>query len=175
MASQGTRGLWLPPFWPQTLLSSSFQLVSGLLQRPWGQTISRGKPKLPLKQKGQSWASKTPPTIACKTMIHLTSTYLPIRTHLCPAFSLYKPRGIFSTLETVFEMLINFPSVGLPEINSFLVSPPLVSLPLDFVSQEWLNPFCLWAPQAWGGHDKFSPSLDLFASKASRSERDKIG
>ena len=31
-------------------------------------------------------------------------------------------------------------------INSFLVSPPLVSLSLDFVSSKWLNLVCLGPP-----------------------------
>ena len=39
------------------------------------------------------------------------------------------------------------PSVGITEINSFLVLSPLVSLPLDFVSGEWPNVVCLEAPE----------------------------
>ena len=66
-----------------------------------------------------------------KTMIHLTFTaHLHIVTKPCPTFSLYEPRSIFSTLETIFgEMLVCccLPSVGLTEINPFLLSPPLVS------------------------------------------------
>ena len=42
------------------------------------------------------------------------------------------------------EMLVCWPpSGGLGEINSFLVSPHLVSLPLDFVRGEQLNLICL--------------------------------
>ena len=47
---------------------------------------------------------------------------------------------IFGTLETVFEMLVYcLLGVGLTEINPFPVSPPPFSLPLDFVSCQWLN------------------------------------
>ena len=65
----------------------------------------------------------------------------PAGTHnLCLTFSFYKPGGIFSVLEMVFEKLVySLPGVGFTEINSFLVSPWLVSLPVDFVSQEWLS------------------------------------
>lgn len=38
--------------------------------------------------------------------------------------------------------------VGLTDINSFLVSPSLVSLPSDFVSSEWPNLLCLGPPRA---------------------------
>jgi len=69
-------------------------------------------------------------------------------THLCHTFSLYKPGSIFSILETIFEMLVHcLPGVGLTEINSFLVSPLLVSLPLDSVSREWVNLVCLGIPE----------------------------
>lgn len=33
--------------------------------------------------------------------------------------------------------------VGQPEMNSLLGSPPLSSLPLDFVGREWLNLVCM--------------------------------
>lgn len=47
-------------------------------------------------------------------------------------------------LWTQSEMLVCWPpSGGLGEINSFLVSPHLVSLPLDFVRGEQLNLICL--------------------------------
>lgn len=56
------------------------------------------------------------------------------QTHLCSTFFL---APIFGILETVFEMLVHrLPDAGLSEINSFLVSPPVDFLPLDFVSCE---------------------------------------
>lgn len=62
---------------------------------------------------------------------------------------LYKSRSIFSTLETVYEMLVLcLPSAGLSEINSSLASPPLTSLPLDFVSCDRPNLVCLGPPRA---------------------------
>jgi len=84
-----------------------------------------------------------------KTMIDLTFTaHLHVPADLCPTFSLYKPGSIFSTLETAFGSLVpSFPSVGLTEINSFLVSPPLLSLPLNFVSGEWQSLVCLGPPE----------------------------
>lgn len=68
-----------------------------------------------------------------KTMINLTFTnQMQVPTKLYPTFFLYKPGGISSILETAFELLVCFfPRVGLIKIHSFLVSPPLVSLPLD--------------------------------------------
>ena len=76
-----------------------------------------------------------------KTMIHLTfATHLDVPTDLCPTFCLYKPSSIFGTLDTIFETLVHcLPGVGLTDINSFLVLPPLVSWPLDFVRGEWPN------------------------------------
>ena len=45
------------------------------------------------------------------------------------------------------EVLVHsFPSGGLPEINSFLISPLLASPPLDFVNGRWPNLVCLDAP-----------------------------
>lgn len=42
--------------------------------------------------------------------------------------------NLFSTLETVFEVQVGcLPDISLTEINSFFVSPPLISLPLDFI------------------------------------------
>ena len=80
-----------------------------------------------------------------KTTIHLT---LPAHqqgpTDPCATFSLHKPGSVFSTLKTFFETLVHcLPSVDLTEINSFLVSPVLVPLPLGFVSSEWQNLVCL--------------------------------
>ena len=84
-----------------------------------------------------------PAVIDSKAVINLTIR-LHVPTSLCPTFSLDKPRSIFSTLETVFEMLVFcLPGVGLTEINPFLVSPLLISLPVDFVSSEWPNLVCV--------------------------------
>lgn len=77
-----------------------------------------------------------------KTVLDLTSiAHLHIPTGLCPTFSLDEPESIFTTLETVIEMLVQCLSgVSVAEINSFPVSSSLVSLPLDFVvvsGQTW--------------------------------------
>lgn len=67
---------------------------------------------------------------------------------LCPAFSLRSPGSAFSTLEMVSETLVHcLPGAGLPETNYFLSSPPLVCLPLDFVSDKWSNLVCLGPPE----------------------------
>ena len=65
-----------------------------------------------------------------ETVIDLTYTpQLQVPTNLCPSLFLYKPVRFFSTLETIFEMLVcHLPDGGLAEINSFLVSPPPLSL-----------------------------------------------
>lgn len=80
-----------------------------------------------------------------KKMVHLTFTaHLHGPTDLCPSFSFYKPGKIFGTLETIFEILAHcLLGIGLTEINSFLVSQPLMSLPLDFASGQWSNVVCL--------------------------------
>lgn len=73
-----------------------------------------------------------------KTVLHLTFTaHLQAPTDLSPTLSFCKPAGIFSILETVFETLACcLPSGGLTEVNPFLVSLPLISLPLDFINGE---------------------------------------
>ena len=83
-------------------------------------------------------------------MADLTFTArLHIPTDLCPTFSSYKPGSVFGTLETVFETLVHsLPGAGLAEINSFLVSPLLVSLPLDFVSRRVAEPGLFGTPGA---------------------------
>ena len=86
----------------------------------------------------------TPPrpcVIDPKTTTELTFTAcLHVPTDLCPTFSFYTPRRIFSTSETGFEMLGHCrPGVGLAKINSFLVLPPLISLPFSFVGSKWPN------------------------------------
>lgn len=75
--------------------------------------------------------------------INLTfTTQLHVPTNICPACSLYKFSDIFGTLVTAFGTLVCcLLSVGLTEVNSFLVSPPLLSL--DFVNIKWLNLVCL--------------------------------
>lgn len=74
-------------------------------------------------------------------MIELTFTaLLPVPTDLCLTLPLYKPGSISNTLETVFETLVHcLPDVGLTEINSLFISPPLVSVPLDLASSEGPN------------------------------------
>ena len=62
---------------------------------------------------------------------------------------LYKPRSIFSILETVFEteiVVCYLPGVDLTEINSFLVSTPPVSLCLWILSaaSSWIR--SIWDP-----------------------------
>ena len=83
---------------------------------------------------GTGWVEASGPVVS---PVH-PATLVP--TDLCSTFSLYKPRSIFSTLETIFEILAYcLPGVGLTEINPSLVSPPAVSLPLDFVRSKHLN------------------------------------
>lgn len=67
------------------------------------------------------------PTIDSKTMTDLTFTaYLHYPPIFSPLFPLHKLGRIFGTLEIVFETLVRcLLSVGLAEINSFLVSLPL--------------------------------------------------
>lgn len=68
---------------------------------------------------------------------------------LCRTFSLYKPRSMFSTLETVFETLIHcLPGVRVTEINSFTSTPLIqwqVAEPGLFGSLEPVILHC-WAP-----------------------------
>lgn len=77
----------------------------------------------------QAMTVLSPPVMDPKTMIDLTFTaHLQVPADLCPTFSLCKPGGIFSILETLFETLLHcLPGVGLTEINSFLVLLSLVS------------------------------------------------
>ena len=75
-----------------------------------------------------------------RTVTRLTfPAHLHVPTGRGPAVSFYINRKLFSALlETVFETRVYcLPGVGLTEINSFLVSPPLVTLPLAFVTGEW--------------------------------------
>lgn len=47
-------------------------------------------------------------------------------------------------------LVSHHPSAVLTEINYFLVPPPLDSLPLDFVTSEWLSLVCLGpSPHPW--------------------------
>lgn len=80
-----------------------------------------------------------------KGMINLTfSTRLQVLTDHCPTFSLYKSRSVFSTVQKVFETFVRCVlGVGHTGMNSLLGSPPLFSLPLDFVGSKWLNLVCL--------------------------------
>lgn len=73
----------------------------------------------------------------------------PAQTHPpAPHILLNKPASIFSALGTAFETPVRGPpSSGLAEINSSLVSPPLVCLPLDFVSGKQPTR-SVWDPQS---------------------------
>lgn len=84
-------------------------------------------------------------------MTELTFTAsLPVPNDLCPTLPLYKPGSISNTLETVFETLVHcLPDVGLTEINSLFISPPLVSVPLDLASSEGPN-LVFWRTQKPG-------------------------
>lgn len=86
-------------------------------------------------------SNKGCPESARPHVIDLTFTahqHLP--TNLVPHFPCIN-QGEFSALwRQVFEALVHYlPSVGFTEVNSFLVSPLLISLPLNFVNGEWLN------------------------------------
>lgn len=71
-------------------------------------------------------------------------------TNMYSTFSSYEFRSISCTWETIFETLVCcLPGVDLTEINSFLVSPPLFSQTLDFVSCEWMNLVCVGTLVAW--------------------------
>ena len=77
---------------------------------------------------------------------------LHVPTHLGPTLSLYKPRSVFSTLGTVFEMLCSCGG-GLTGINSFLVSPRLdSSLCLWILSVARGGPQSAWDPPGPGAH-----------------------
>lgn len=77
-------------------------------------------------------------------MALMFTTHLHGPTGLYRTFSLYKPGSIFITPEAIFETLVYcLSSASLTELNSFLVLPPLVSLPLDSVSSEWPILVCL--------------------------------
>ena len=84
-----------------------------------------------------------------KTMIGPTfAAHLHVPTNLRPAFALFKLGCVLSTLETVSVTFVRcLPGIGLTEMNSFLVSPPLLSLPLDFPRGEWSNQVCLGSPE----------------------------
>lgn len=49
------------------------------------------------------------------------SSHLHVSIYLCFTFSLYKPKRVFSTLETIFEIFVyGLPSVDLTEMNFIL-------------------------------------------------------
>lgn len=83
--------------------------------------------------------------IDLRTLINLIfSALLHVPTYLHLIFSLYTPGSTFGTLETAFGTQAHYlPGAGLTEINPFLILPPLLSLPLDFVSGEWPKLICL--------------------------------
>lgn len=87
--------------------------------------------KPPAQATGPTLSQQVPQVTEPTTMIDLTRTAHPhVPTNLCPTFALYEPGHLFSSLGTVFDMSVRcLPGVGLTEINSFPMSPPLISLP----------------------------------------------
>ena len=126
-------------------LSSSFQLIAWLRQRPWRHSI----PWWELLLTSQTIRSVQPsrlPMSDPKTMIN--SNLLPTCTYP-PTFPFYKLGSIFGTLDTVFKTLVHcLPGVGFTEINSFFISPPFISPPLHFSSDGQTE--SLWDPQSQG-------------------------
>lgn len=104
--------------------------------------------------------------IDLKTMIGLIFTdHLLIPTDLCPTFPLYKPTSIFSALKIArATWVLSFSCAGIPDLNSFLVSSPSISLPLD--SCQWQ--VAIWEP-IWEPGDRcsytFRPQLQFWASQ----------
>lgn len=87
--------------------------------------------------KGRPGPARRRVTDPMKTVRPTSSAHLHGRTDLGPSLASCEPGSVFGTLETVLGMLVcRLPSAGLAEINSFLMSPPLSSLPLDFFSSE---------------------------------------
>ena len=157
---QGEREAQFPSLWPS--LSFDSQIERGLqllhfdFRLKFSFPVSLLTQTADLQGKAVDWnyllklqrcsEPARPHVIGPKAMGPLTcAACLPIPTNLRSVFSLYKPRAFFSTLETIFSMLITLlPSdAGLTATNSSLVSPPLRSLPLDFVSGKQLNLVCL--------------------------------
>lgn len=83
-----------------------------------------------------------------EAMIHQTFTATSEDTRtLVPHFPYINLEVFSALLEIIFETLVAcLLGVVLTEIDSFLVLPPFISLPLDFVSSEWLSPVCLGTP-----------------------------
>lgn len=84
-------------------------------------------------------------------MTSLTFTAHPrVPTDLCPPVSSCEPGSIWGTLEIVFETLGHcFPRVGLTDVDPFLGSPLLLSLPVDFISGQG-RAGAVWDPQSRG-------------------------
>lgn len=83
---------------------------------------------------------RQPPTVICLTL----TAHLRGPTDRRPAFSLHNPGTVFPTLQTVFELLAHGPpDIGLAAVTTLLVSPPLVSLPLECVGDERPSLACL--------------------------------
>ena len=105
----------------------------------------------------QAPAANPQPDMRLNPTDHEIMTRAKIKSHMLnqlshpgpqPTFSLYKSRPIFGTLETVFEILVCcLPRVGLTEINSFPVSPPL-SLCLWILSAAIGQTWSIWDPRA---------------------------
>ena len=72
-------------------------------------------------------------------------------------------------METVLETLVCcLPSVALTEINSFLVSLPLVSLLLDFIRSKWPHLICLGSQEPGALSYTLAPQLYSHRSLESR-------
>lgn len=126
---------------------SNFQLIKFFLaylltraKDPVGKASPEGNELTPetrrtaLNQKDPMWLTlrqrsvgPSPPTCMYPPTFALTFPYINLG-------------SIFRALEVVLETLVHsLPGGGLTEIHSCLVSPPLTSLPLAFVSGEWWN------------------------------------
>lgn len=117
-------------------LSFSFQLIFQLRQKTqWAKCPLMGTKATTSSSKNCPQPGR-PIWTDPETVIGLAFTvHLHVPTDLCRTFVLCKP--------TVFEVT----GVVFSEINPFLVSPPLISLPLAFVWGKWSNLVCLGLPE----------------------------
>lgn len=125
----------LPPFCPQSVLSYWTLLSICLLIQAKdreGKTSCVGSTHYPLMQ----LIPARPHVIDTKKMIHLTFTaHLHVPTDLYSIFSLYKLEVFLALWRQSEIIVLCFPGFGFTEIHPFLVSPWLVSLPLDLFCQ----------------------------------------
>lgn len=143
----------LPSTWLILLncFPSSLPVNSG--KGPRGQNIQWWELKLSPQEVTAALMSTRPCMIDPKTMINLTfAAQLPIPIHLSSLFILHKFSRSHSTLEIVLGTLVFCPSVGLTGLNSFLVSPPLVFLPLQILSVASGETWSVWVPSARCSH-----------------------